>query len=145
MKSVSVDSADGLSSHEHIDSAQFQAPIPSIRVAGYNPQPPPKRSKATHCDPRYQQGPQTRPKSHTSNILSPQRDLAVSHPFQAANCVGNAQSVAHGVGHQVLYYSSAGHNMPPTNTGMGGSVEWPIVSHELSSHKCQVQLFIHYS
>ena len=122
MKSVSVDSADGLSSRGHIDSAQFQAPIPSVRVASSNPEPPPTttRSEAPHRDPRYQQGPQTRPKSHTSNILSPQRDLAVSHPFLAANCVGNAQSVAHGGGHQALYYSSAGHNMPPTNAGMGG-------------------------
>ena len=125
MKSVSVDSADGLSSRGHIDSAQFQAPIPSVRVASSNPQPPPTttRSEAPHCGPQYQEGPQTCPKNHTSNILSPPRDLAVSHPFQEANCVGNAQSAAHGGGHQVLYNSSAGHsgdNMPPTNAGMGG-------------------------
>ena len=129
MKSASVDSADMLSSCGHIDAAQFQPPIPSISVANSNPPPPTTRPEAAYrTDQRYQQPPHAHHKSHTSALPSPQRDLAVSQPFQAAlsnSTAGtNAQAAAaRGAGGRGGYpYSSAishGGNVV-TNAGMGG-------------------------
>ena len=124
-----------LSSHGHIDAAQYQAPtsIPSISVASSNPPPPTTRPGAVYrTDQRYQQPPHghTHHKSHTSALPSPQRNLAISQPFQTAlsnstrgTNVQPGAAAAHGAGGRGGYPNSStiGHSGSViTNAGMGG-------------------------
>ena len=125
MKSASVDSADNLSSRGYIDSAQYQSPIPSVTVASPIPRPPPttRPAETAHRDQRYSQLPQKQRKSHTSTILSPQRDLAAPPSFLGAVSNSNAQAPTQGGGGRGYPYSSIGHGgggNVPTNAGMGG-------------------------
>ena len=113
---------------------QYQAPIPSISVASSNPPPPTTRPEAAYCtDQRYQQPPHAHHKSHTSALPSPQRDLAVSQPFQAAlsnSTAGtNAQAtVARGAGGRWEYPYSSAISYGGNASMDGGNSQYPAIN-----------------
>ena len=113
---------------------QYQAPIPSISVASSNPPPPTTRPEAAYCtDQRYQQPPHAHHKSHTSALPSPQRDLAVSQPFQAAlsnSTAGtNAQAtVARGAGGRWEYPYSSAISYGGNASMDGGNSQYPAMN-----------------
>ena len=129
MKSVSVDSADSLSSRGSINSAQYQPPIPSVTVASAIPRPPltTRPAETAHSDQRYSQPPQKQRRSHTSTIPSPQRDLAAPPSFLGGVPNTNAQAPTQGGGggrgrgypYSFVGHSGGGGNVP-TNADIGG-------------------------
>ena len=139
MKSASVDSSNMLSSRGHIDADQYQAPIPSISVASSNPPPPTTRPEAAYrTDQRYQQLPHAHHKSHISALPSPQRDVAVSQPFQAAlsnstadtNAQAGQRPASHAVKGSIQESGTGSMKLPPSMQKPSGSGAVYVTSQE---------------